>query len=1054
MTNDVKVNAANTPGVSKDFKLSDLRPMTEEERLDLQEKAIAPNETPVYSKGQDPLNWYDFEQGNSDVFAIGVNSDGGTQTLGYGTFANMHPLRPEANIQATFNGKSLEFHYGPREDGPRKEGYMSVSKTWMMINDNVPETIIFPKNYQVWKTGAIQLTIRPQSENCVLLSGGLDGRSSSNGVGDGLTFVPVKFNNFYSFTNDPVNKFQSVDKTVRNEEEGVATSLIGYWTVPPVSTFVSQPSLADGITLSDSLSIPRYFEVKIVDGYVNIVYVVLYGNSRKNITITSKTKIVDGKWHHLVINRPTKNTKINGSDTVGENGAIEIWIDGKLDTRSYDITSKDIVPTPHILFNSIINPGIISSQGISFQGAGGFNSNFNNEQLIEQEKTNYVGDIKDYIFGSNNALSSHEINLLHTYALLSSPESKILKSGKMLVSAVMPDATVNTNSKKVLKLYWNNLISNPEKTKNGLEFDNNFDVYSYSITKNNLISTTETFNLNLVDQVKTRTFAANVKTAIVNNLQTLKPGVVLNSAFKPVIGDSALQADFGGRPQYRDVLNESEVLWQTSASNWTIKNMQYGGVELEAGDRLLLTGQHKPSQNGIYEFVAQDKPLKRVPDVDESILENLHVYVEQGNYAGKTFVQTEKVTHLRKSKQLWFEIDSESALSTLNAYPIHTSPWLDNYGNQRFIDVNSDIAEEYDIIAFMNYPDQSSDIFNAFENKSDSYNKQKYAEFIESLKLAVQNGKSLYVSSPILAVDLGIVSAYEELDQLIDESGDAQSAAISPFESGEPAENYYDTHRNMKYQLVTEIPGLTDTETYLMTDFVTYSPDRTNSDYHIKYSYRQFGIQEGDEFYIPGLTTVPETVNLELPAYRFNQKNIKPIVAFKTNDIIIGTPVTELSNIIYDGDTPVNNPFDDYVTTIAVEYGDGKMFVNCVEDGYAFSREEYNRAIIQNVEIGENAETAQTAAWQYSTKRIQKKNLYDFSDVTNVIGQTTPTDGGGGPIVQSQSHSSNGMIRNLINKDDLRYQSDQYADFTEEVFETTEIPVLSMTWLGLKWLAE
>jgi hypothetical protein len=129
------------------------------------------------------------------------------------------------------------------------------------------------------------------------------------------------------------------------------------------------------------------------------------------------------------------------------------------------------------------------------------------------------------------------------------------------------------------------------------------------------------------------------------------------------------------------------------------------------------------------------------------------------------------------------------------------------------------------------------------------------------------------------------------------------------------------------------------------------------------------------------------------------------------------------------------------------------MFVNCVENGYAFSRSDYNTGRIQNVVSGQNSETALTAAWKYSTARINKKNLYDFSEITNSIGQTTPTNGGGGAVVQSQSHSSNGLIRKKTNKDDLQYQSDLYPDFTEEYFETTEIPVLSMTWLGLQWLA-
>ena len=130
------------------------------------------------------------------------------------------------------------------------------------------------------------------------------------------------------------------------------------------------------------------------------------------------------------------------------------------------------------------------------------------------------------------------------------------------------------------------------------------------------------------------------------------------------------------------------------------------------------------------------------------------------------------------------------------------------------------------------------------------------------------------------------------------------------------------------------------------------------------------------------------------------------------------------------------------------------MFVNCVENAYAFSRSDYNKAIIQSVSIGQNSETTLTAAWQYSTKRLNKKNYYDFSGISNMIGQTTPTNGGGGAFVQSQSHSSNGYIRKNTNKDNIDYQSDLYPDYTEELFTTTEIPTLSMTWLGLQWLAE
>jgi hypothetical protein len=238
-----------------------------------------------------------------------------------------------------------------------------------------------------------------------------------------------------------------------------------------------------------------------------------------------------------------------------------------------------------------------------------------------------------------------------------------------------------------------------------------------------------------------------------------------------------------------------------------------------------------------------------------------------------------------------------------------------------------------------------------------------------------------------------------------------------------------------------------------MSDFVAFKSEEESTDYHIKYNRRQFGLQEGDEFYIPGLTTIPETKTQQLPGFSANQKQEKDLVTFKTQNILLGTPITALSNNIYVNGVVTANPYDDYVTTIAVTYGAGKMFVNCVEDGYSMSRSDYNKGIIQNAIIGQNSETVQTAAWQYSTSRLNKKNLYDFSEITNIIGQTDPTNAGGGPIVQSQSHCSNGMIRKDTNKGDLMFQSDLYPDFAEESFSTTEIPVLSMTWLGLNWLA-
>lgn len=950
----------------------------------------------------------------------------------------------------------FEFSHFFKNNGPRDKGYMKIDeRSWIRVNNYTatgspaydPRVL---KN-EAWRSGSIEFTIRPEKANCTLLSGQIwpEGRttgsiqgtvSDSPGKQIALTAWPD------GTTDGQRLQFGLQYGIGQGEETAYPESKV--WVVSrsggPTLEFNDERG---GATLTSIRHTFRTFKVDLVDGRIRVSYEIFYGENKKYIEFFSETNILDGDWHHVIINRPSRETVKYAEQLYDDAGCIEIWIDGKLDARSFEITENDVLPTPNILFNDGLNPGIINWSILRDR----------NEQAAdwldtEWAKTGYAGDIRDFIFRQSKALSNHEISLNYIYAMLNTETSKVLKAKNVTAAAQMIAPVVTTSKPKVLKLYWNNLLKNKEKMLNGLEFDDTYDVYSYSVTHKNLISSSQTFNLDLNDPLKERKYLQNVRAAVGKNMFTKAPNLLMTATDEfPVLGGTT---GFTGSPIMIDVTNDARIVGEAIPYPWHINNMQFGGVELKGGDRVLLFNQHKKNDNGIWVYTGPDTPMLRADDADISVLENAHVYVEQGKYAGKTFVQTRKVTHTRKSAQIWREIDTNASSTTIESYPIHTTPWYDLIGDKRFINVNTDIEEDFDIIAFMNYPTQSSEIIEAFNSKNEVEVREKYKEFMDSLKLAVSNGKRLFVSSPLLVLDLGIVDEVAYVPQILQDSGDEQSASISPFESGEPAENYFDTHRNNKYQVVAEVAGLTDKETYIMSDFVTYSPNRINSDYHIKYNYRQFGLQEGDEFLIPGLTTLPETLNGQLPGYLYNQKGIKDLAVFPVNSVNMGTIVTQLSNIIYDGDTPVNNPYDDYATTIAVNYGSGKIFVNCVENTYAFSRSDYNVGRVQNVTAGENAETIATAAWQYSTKRLNKKNLYDFSDASNLIGQTTPTNGGGGGFVQAQSHCSDGLIRAKTNKDDLRFQSDLYPDFTEEYFSTTEIPTLSMTWLGLKWLAE
>jgi hypothetical protein len=337
-----------------------------------------------------------------------------------------------------------------------------------------------------------------------------------------------------------------------------------------------------------------------------------------------------------------------------------------------------------------------------------------------------------------------------------------------------------------------------------------------------------------------------------------------------------------------------------------------------------------------------------------------------------------------------------------------------------------------------------------------------YADFIKSIKIAASNGASLHVSSTKLAEDLGIVRKFTEINQNR-ENGDARSSATNPFQFDEPSERYFDTHRINLYSLSTQVVGLTDKETWLLTDFINYLPkdQYDNEEWHAKYSYRQFGMQEGNEFIIPSISLRSSAENRSIPGYRNEFTGSDTILAVAPSDVFAGTVVTELSNTYYQGNTATTNPYDDYATTIVVHNGqmlgdypiNGKIFVNCVEDSYAMSRSDYNKAYIQVIPESDANETTSTRMWQYSTSRLDRKPKTSSISGITLSGQTMPTVGGGGPVIQSLTHSSSGIIRNKADENNDLYKSDLYPTEEDEIYPLQEIPVLSMTLLGLNWLA-
>jgi hypothetical protein len=797
----------------------------------------------------------------------------------------------------------------------------------------------------------------------------------------------------------------------------------------------------------DEEPVSKELSVNIKNGKLNLTYTDDYGTNQTYFEVNGNQTVADGQWHHVIVNfvRPGL-VKDHVSKFTEKN--IEFWIDGKLDKRTSDYINDKQIIFPEVQW-AAANPSILFNDQVNNRFKDSFNYNkdsyranllspnvYNGFWSDEAVATAFNGSIRTIATGTIIPLNQFEIK--ERFKFWNYDE---LPFKDAMTSAVtMPVPAVSVNKKRALKLFWNNVDK-----KDGIELDNNYIVNHYSVTHQNNNSSTETYNLDLAKK-KTSKQLTNVKVAVKDNVLIWGPGNVNPRNIKGATGI---------------VQQDPNQISGTTGFTGSLNNLTFSGVELNSGDRILLTNQIDYSENGIWIFNGKSSSLTR-PNTEDSpakIADGI-VYVAEG-YEAQTYWMLESNVNSFTEKQIWKKLE-EKPTETVFTQPILANRWSDNNGVARFIDLQNDVnVGQYDLIVFMNYPQTFEEIKNSFNN--DSTVKDKYNSFIKSLKTVVAQGASLYVSSPLLAADLGIIRSFESVDQLL-QTSDAQSAAINPFEVGEPATKYFDTHRNNQYHLATEVAGLTNKPTYVLTDFINYVPDNPNefSEYHAKYSNKTTGLLENNEFIIPGTALLNVANNTNIPGNRQNYRGTDPLRVVNPNDVLAGTTVTKLANTYYNGSTAVFNPYDDYVTTIVVHNNQqiagepitGKIFVNFVEDGYTFSRQDYNKATIQVVPTPDANETTATRGFQYSTKRLNRLPQRTNVRALTELGQTTPTNGGGGPLIQAQTNASNGIIRSQSDKNNIDYQSDLYPRESEEIYALQEIPVLSMTYLGLLWLAE
>jgi hypothetical protein len=800
----------------------------------------------------------------------------------------------------------------------------------------------------------------------------------------------------------------------------------------------------------DEESVSKELSVNIKNGKLNLTYTDDYGTNKTYFEVNGNQTVADGVWHHVIVNfvRPGL-VKDHVSKFTEKN--IEFWIDGKLDKRTSEyINDQQIIfpevqwaaANPSILFNDQFNYGTNKFKDSFNYNKDSYRANilspnvYNGFWSDEAIATAFNGSIRTVATGTIIPLNQFEIQ--ERFKFWNYDERPFRDSMESAVT--MPVPAVSVNKKRALKLFWNDVDK-----KNGIELDNNYIINNYSVTHKNENSSTETYNVDLAKK-KTLKTLTNVKVAVKDNVLIWGPGNVNPRNIKGATGI---------------VQQDPNQISGTTGFVGSLNNLTFSGVELNSGDRILLTNQIDYSENGIWIFNGKSSSLTR-PNTEDSPakIANGLVYVEEG-YEAQTYWVLDANVNSFTEKQTWKKL-GEKPTETIHSQPILGNRWSSANGVARFIDLQNDVnIGQYDLIVFMNYPETFEEIKNSFNN--DSTVKDKYDDFITSLRNVVAQGASLYVSSPLLAADLGVIKNYSLVDQKV-EAIDAQSAAINPFEPSEASDQYFDTHRINQYHLATPVAGLTNKATYILTDFINYVPTDVNNQeqYHAKYTHRPLGILEGNEFYIPSLALRKITENENIPGERLNARGTKPLTVIKPGDILTGTVVTKLQNTYYNGTSTVSNPDDDDATTLIVHNSQllkgqpvlGKIFVNFVEDGYTMSRKEYNKAFIQVLPTPDINETTTTRGWQYSTKRLnrvpQRTNISQLTE----LGQTTPTNGGGGPLIQAPTNSSDGIIRSETYSGNIDYQSDLYTTEAEEIYTLQEIPVLSMTYLGLLWLAE
>ena len=299
-------------------------------------------------------------------------------------------------------------------------------------------------------------------------------------------------------------------------------------------------------------------------------------------------------------------------------------------------------------------------------------------------------------------------------------------------------------------------------------------------------------------------------------------------------------------------------------------------------------------------------------------------------------------------------------------------------GSSRMLDLINDVnIDQFDAIFFKNYPESSNDIDEYIRNEYvDKYfgltEKDLYEQFLISLRAAVDTGVSLYVTSKQLALDLKIVKTFNFIPTIDDRFKDTPLSIEYPQYAGNDLRSieltnpnnwddednsikqtiqlrskyaindkntqyWPDRNNNMKHRVLNQVEYLTDDSSYIFIDRAFYQNDDNvdflgQSRHYQRFEYRLNGLQIGDEFIFGNPASKTQLGNT-----RSNQNT--GFWAVHKDDILAGIPITGQPLQYYSQNELVDNPYKDYVHSIALQPGTtldgkglgGKIFVSISE---------------------------------------------------------------------------------------------------------------------------